>query len=86
MTKVDAGQTSDEQMVMTSFRITKAQARGLELVADLTGRTKAELVREALDEKFAELTTTEAVEAMVATHRERLLRQQEELRKAFAGQ
>lgn len=81
MAKADAQPAVDDQMVMTSFRISKDQARSLEIVASITGRTKADIVRQALDDMFAELTTPESVEALVAAHRERLLMEQEELRK-----
>lgn len=80
MAKADAQQAVDDQMVMTSLRITKDQARSLEIVSSITGRTKAELVREALDDMFAELTTPESLESLVAAHRERILLEQEELR------
>jgi len=73
-------QAVDAQMVMTSMRITQDQARSLEIVSSITGHTKAELIREALDNMFAELTTQEALEALISAHRERLLVEQEELR------
>lgn len=87
MAKDDAGQTngaaeeSAEDLVMTSFRITKSQARALELVAELTGRTKAAIVRDSLNTTFKELTKPEAVDMMANAHRERLEQQQEELRR-----
>ncbi|MEV8150520.1 hypothetical protein AB0O52_20550 [Arthrobacter sp. NPDC080073] len=72
---------SAEDLVMTSFRITKNQARALELVSELTGRTKAAIVRDSLNATFKELTRPEAVDIMANAHRERLERQQEELRR-----
>lgn len=85
MAKADAQQAVDDQMVMTSFRISKDQARSLEIVSSITGRTKAELIRQALDDMFAELTKPEHVEALVEAHRERLLMEQAELRKRNLG-
>lgn len=70
------GESGDEQeLVMASFRITKYQARALELVSELTRRTKAEVVREALDDKLTQLTSVESVQAMADAFRDRLLEQ-----------
>lgn len=80
MAKADDQQAVDAQMVMTSMRITQDQARSLEIVSSITGHTKAELIREALDNLFAELTTQDALDALVAAHRERLRVEQDELR------
>ena len=69
-------QADDEQdLVMASFRITKAQARALEIVSDLTRKTKAEVVREALDDKITQLTSVESVQAMADAYKKRLLEQ-----------
>jgi len=84
MAKADAQQAVDDQMVMTSLRISKDQARSLEIVSSITGRTKADVVRDALDRMFAELTTPESLDALMEAHRERLLMQQEELRERNA--
>ncbi|WP_427019447.1 hypothetical protein ACQCSX_22640 (plasmid) [Pseudarthrobacter sp. P1] len=64
-----------QELVMASFRITKAQARALEIVSDLTRKTKAEVVREALDDKITQLTSVESVQAMADAYRERLFEQ-----------
>lgn len=66
---------NEQELVMASFRITKAQARALEIISDLTRKTKAEVVREALDDKITQLTSVESVQAMADAYREHLLEQ-----------
>ncbi|MEO5316216.1 hypothetical protein PV772_19210 [Pseudarthrobacter sp. CC12] len=89
MARDDKGNTKDaagddaEETVMTSLRITKNQARSLELVSQLTGRTKADIHRQALDALFKEMTRPEAVEKMMNAHRENLERKQAELKNAL---
>jgi predicted DNA-binding protein len=75
---------SDEQMVMASFRITKSQAKALDLVSELTGRTKTEVVREAISEKIARLASTESIEEMTVVYRQRLTEQAELLERSLA--
>jgi len=65
----------EQELVMASFRITKAQARALEIVSELTRKTKAEVVREALDDKITQLTSVESVQAMADAYRDRLFEQ-----------
>lgn len=74
----------EDQMVMQSYRITKAQARALEIVSTLTGRKKAEIVREAIDEKITKLASMDSVEQMAAAYRERLLQQTKALQESLA--
>lgn len=74
----------EDQMVMQSYRITKAQARALEIVSTLTGRKKAEIVREAIDEKITKLASMDSVEQMATAYRERLLQQTKALQESLA--
>lgn len=74
-----------DQMVMQSYRITKAQARALEIVSTLTGRKKAEIVREAIDEKITKLASMDSVDQMAADYRERLLEQTRALQESLAA-
>lgn len=77
----EANQGADEEMVMTSIRLTRAQVRSLDIVSQLTGRKKAEIVREALEAEFERLSSPEEAEAMAEIHRQRVLKQTEQLRR-----
>jgi predicted DNA-binding protein len=79
-----ASGSSDDQMVMASFRITKSQAKALDLVSELTGRTKTEVVREAISEKIARLSSIESIEEMTVAYRRRLTEQAELLEQSLA--
>lgn len=78
-------QESDEEMVMTSVRLTPTQVRSLDIVSQLTGRKKAEIIREALDAEFERLSSPEEAEAMAEVHRKRVLKQTEQLREMLGS-
>lgn len=66
---------SSADSVVLSVRMTRKDLELLDLVANLYGKTKTELAREAIVKEVHDLSNREALEDQVKRYREELLKQ-----------